>query len=260
MFDNDDNPIKESTPFRIGLDNLTESDDINYTDDEAYDAFSDPSSDFHECSNDLSDEGSRKEELAHARYAEYKRQTYNSSSSTTKKILVNGQKKWIIYVILFFFVGIPVIETLAATVIGIVGLFAELNDDTPTVQTVYEPYEENEENSSAYNQITQELDSQYNFDELKENIYVFPTYSVDGRMNFEVKNENDEAVYDAKIQIIFFDELDKPINITQLDEYTLLPKSTSTHEIYNVPKHKKYEVLITDKYAEDATYTLSYAN
>ena len=53
-----DDPIKENNPFRIGLDNLTGDDEINSGIEY---------NDLHNCSNDLSDRGSRIEEIAHAK-------------------------------------------------------------------------------------------------------------------------------------------------------------------------------------------------
>ena len=111
MLDNND-PIQEKKVFRVGLDDLTGNNDVNANE----------YSDLHNCSNDLSDRGSRLEELAHARYAENKRKTaystYNTVNHTTRTI--NKSSKWIVYIILFLFIGIPIIEAAVGLIIAVV--------------------------------------------------------------------------------------------------------------------------------------------
>lgn len=84
-------PIKEYKAYRWGVSNLTKDDGLssNYEDD------------LHACSNDLSEEGSIREEREHAKFAEIKRQEradkYNNINNNNKSNTNAGLQiiKWI---------------------------------------------------------------------------------------------------------------------------------------------------------------------
>lgn len=233
MIDNND-PIQEKKVFRVGLDDLTENNDVNTFE----------YNDLHNCSNDLSDRGSRLEEIAHARYAESKRRnsysSYNSNKTTTTA------SKWITFIILFLFIGIPIIEAIIGVIIAVI---------TETVDNL-DNYSDNS--------------TDYSYSDIYES-EMYPggvscgskITLVDSTMDYtnnvlsvEVENIDDyENLDNYKIEVVFYNINDRPIEVIDLQINKLKASEVVTKEVYNVPTDMaRYDFIITENTKENQTW------
>lgn len=238
-----DDPIKENNPFRIGLDNLTGDDDINSGIEY---------SDLHDCSNDLSDRGSRREEIAHARFAEQQRRnqyrnTYYASSN--KKVVIAKDRKAVaVYLIVFLFVILPVIEIIGATIFEVMDTVK-----TSTKESNYTPiYNYNYDYETVAPEFEVETDT------IKENVHIEAGKADNGNLMVRLENQSLENMYSVQVQMVFFDAENKPIAVTDLEVYSLYANDIKTIEVYNVPEYTRYDFLITERYADDAPYVSEY--
>lgn len=232
MLDNND-PIQEKRVFRVGLDDLTENNDVN----------ANTYSDLHNCSNDLSDRGSRLEEIAHARYAESKRRnsysSYNSSKTTTTA------SKWITFIILFICIGIPIIEAIVGVIVAVVSESIENLDN-------YSDNSEDYSYSDTYNEAMYPggvscgskltlVDSTMDY-----------TNNV---LSVEVENiDYYEDLDNYKIEVIFYNVNDRPIEVIDLQINKLKANEVVTKEVYNVPTDMaRYDFIITENTNETQT-------
>ena len=250
-----DDPIKENNPFRIGLDNLTGNDEINSGIEY---------NDLHNCSNDLSDRGSRIEEIAHAKFAEAQRRntyknTYSASSERVKKVVITKNPKNIITGIIVAYIAFNLVGTVIASIIGGIGSFV-----SNTSQESYIPSYEYSYNDTV-------VDGDYNYegesvipnftvetDIMKENVHIEAGKSDNGNLMIRLENQAPDTMYSTRVQLIFFDAENKPISVTDLNVYTLYSNETETIEVHNIPEYTSYNFLISDRYADDTPYASEY--
>lgn len=246
MRDNSNNPIEEKKVFRFGIDNLAESNEIN-SDVEYVDK------DLHNCSNDLSDRGSKIEEFAHRQFAEKQRSrtysTYNNRANNNLK-----GNKVATYIILFLFFGIPILQAIFGLVIAIItGIFGELSE-------VFEDFQIIEE--SSYNTVydyKNEIvipDSNYknkiilsDFETEKDNIVVSLENLNNNKIILKTENKNANTISNVRVQIIFYDIENKPVAIEEVSMDALFANVVNMQEIYEVPENfSRYDFLITKSY------------
>lgn len=235
MRDNNNDPIQENKKFRFGLDDLIKDDSINGMDDY---------SDLHDCSNDLSDRGSIKEEYEHARFAENKRKnSYNYSYNQGKKqiVLIDKKRKFVIYLLVFFFFILPILQSVLGLVITIAdGMISENMKD-------YEGsyIDSNIEISNDYSNenLVSDLETQ------RENIVVSSKMLPNKELLIETQNTSNYTMLDIRLQIIFYDGADKPIYISDMNISTLFANQKNIQTLYDVPENfERYDFLITQPF------------
>lgn len=238
MKDNNNNPIQENKKFRFGLDDLTDSDNIS------------DYSDLHDCSDDLSDRGSRKEEYEHAKFAESKRRnSYTSYSNYGKKqvVLLDRNKKIVTYIIVFFFIILPILQTVLGIVITNIGavtseIIEEVGSNSATPE--YRPVLI--ENTST--NMVADLETQ------RDNIIVSSKMLNNRELIIETQNTSAYAMKDIRLQIIFYDGEDKPIDISDMNIDTLFANQKNMQKLYDVPENfERYDFLVTQPYQSDRT-------
>lgn len=232
----DNNPIKENNRFRIGIDSLDDEINATYEDME-------PFSDLHECSNDLSDYGSRQEEIAHAKYAESKRRSaYSNYSTTTRtsKVILTNRSKWIVYFIIFMFIFFPILEG----IFGIIGFV--LNSDLASSKEPEVYNSSNYDYNNYYDDNYSYDDNDYDVEEsntqlegmalVEEDVSVNATVKEAGTMNVEIENLGTEIKHNLTIQIILYNSTYKPIKIVDIDVKQLVPNIVDIHTINDIPE------------------------
>lgn len=225
---NNDDPIQELGSFRLGLDNLTEDNEID----------SNYSNDLHNCSNDLSNEGSIREEIEHAKFARMKKEELLNRNSSNKAYSQNYDaiktKKSI---------NTKVILIIVFIVIGIIGeIIEEFEKSTSFVDTEpdYSVLETTKENKEAL------------FEDSKNNILISATTLLDGRIILDVQNNNIDVFNNVKIQTIFYDRNNKPIQISENNIDTLFENGRHICDIIDAPDaYEGFEFLITQPYIVD---------
>lgn len=257
-----DDPIKENNPLRLGLDSLTENDEINsgieYTD-------------LHNCSNDLSDRGSRREEIAHARFAEEQRRntyknTYSTRTQTNRKVEIVKNPKNLIPSLVAIYIGFNIIGALIAGIID----SAQKLDNAREPESYIPSYDYSYDDTTAYDYggfYEDTIISSPNMDDLtdipeytsevevtKNNIYVNSGKTADNTLIIEIENQNSLTYYNSTMQVIFYDEEDKPIEITDVSMYALPANEVKVQEIYNLPDYSRYDIYFPDRYDEEIPY------
>lgn len=259
-----DDPIKENNPFRIGLDNLTGDDDINSGIEY---------SDLHDCSNDLSDRGSRREEIEHARFAEQQRRnqyknTYSSSSTVNRKVVISKNPQNIIIGIIVAYIAFNLIATLIVTFFSGIGTFVSNFGEESRIPDYQ--YEDNYDYDNDYNydySYEDSIISSPNVEDLtdipeytpevevtKNNIYVNSGKTANDTLIVKIQNKNSLTYYNSTIQVIFYDAEDKPIEITDVSIYALPANQVKVQEIYNLPNYSRYDIYFPDRYNEEIPY------
>lgn len=222
MKDNNYDPIQENKKFRFGIDNLTENETINN--------FSEYS-DLHDCSDDLSDKGSKKEEYEHAKFAEQQRRnsykSYNNYNYDKKQVvLLNKNKKIITYILVFFFIILPILQALLGMIIGIVGIVSDEIIDSINGTGDYYNYETEYSNGS----VVAEFETQ------RDSIVVYGKMLSNKELIIETQNTSSYTMLDLRLQIIFYDGENKPIQISDLNINTLFANSKNIQKLYDAPK------------------------
>ncbi len=258
-----DDPIKENNPFRMGLDNLTGDDDINSGIEY---------SDLHNCSNDLSDRGSRREEIAHAKFAEQQRRnqyknTYYANRQNNKKVVIAKNPGNIVVGIFVLYIAIQVIAAIGTGIYGTIQMF-----ETASNSSNYIP--ENIYNNEIY--YDDDADYTYNDTSLNTPYATIPNYTPEveitkkninikaGLSEFgntlivQIENKNSLAMYNTITQIIFYDEEDKPIEVYDVSLYELPANKVETQEVFNLPKYSRFDIYMPDRYDEDIPYSYKY--
>ena len=73
-------------------------------------------------------------------------------------------------------------------------------------------------------------------------------------MIIEIENQNSLTYYNSTMQVIFYDEEDKPIEITDVSMYALPANEVKVQEIYNLPDYSRYDIYFPDRYDEEIPY------
>lgn len=229
---NNDDPIQEVGSFRLGLDNLTENNEIN----------SDYSDDLHNCSNDLSNEGSIREEIEHAKFARMKKEELLNKNSSYKSYSQNYDaiktKKSINPTVILSIVLI-VIWVMAEPFLTVIDEFSKINS--------FFNSEPEYSDTEIFKENTETL-----FKDYKNNILINATTIEDNSIILDVQNNNIYTFNNIKIQTIFYDINNKPIQILENDIDTLFGNGRHVCNINDVPEnYAKFEFLITQPYIPD---------
>lgn len=240
MKDNNNDPIQENKAFRFGLDDLTGNDTINSNDDY---------SDLHDCSDDLSDRGSRKEEYEHAKFAESKRRnSYNYSYSNYGKkqvVLLDKNKKIITYIIVFFFIILPILQAVLGIIITTIGFISSEFVEEVSNEFGSRDYASISSENSSTNLVA-DLETQ------RDNIVVASKMLENKELIIETQNTSTYTMLDIKLQIIFYDGENKPIHISDMNISTLFANQKNIQKLYNVPESfERYDFLITQPYKSE---------
>ena len=238
MKENNSDPIQEKKVFRFGIDNLEESNEIN-----SYNEYVDK--DLHNCSNDLSDAGSRIEEFAHRKFAESQRnKSYSTYSSRINTTSTSKGNKLARNIILFVFFGIPILQAIFVVVIAVItGIFGEVTE-------VFEDFEILEEDSSYYSDYENENEFIVSdFETEKNNIIVSAESLANNKMIIKTENKNTNIISNVRVQIIFYDAENKPVAISKKNIDALFPNVVNIQEVYDAPESfARYDFLITKPY------------
>jgi len=241
MIDNNEDPIKEYKTFRPGLDNLIEDNDTDFD----MNTFS-SSRGFHECSDDLSDRGSKLEEIAHAKYAEYRRQASQNKYNTynrvhSNKVIVDAKNKWVVYLIIFLFIILPILQTVFGTIALI---FSSIADEFN--------YDNDNDYSSSYNY--EYMENEQDFESVKNQIKVDGTMlSYDETaLLVETVNSSNESLSNVQVQVIFYNGENQPIGIQDFMIDTLGVSSRNLNKLYDIPeKFERYDFIVSQPYKLD---------
>lgn len=225
---NNDDPIQENSPLRLGVNRLIEDDE--------YRTYSD---DLHDCSTDLSENGSIKEEKAHADFARMRREArYNTTTfkSTINEFSNKGRKANNAAAIIVFIIFI---------VISAISSIMEMASDM-----IY--------NSSSnidydYGEYEREVENRKNiFEDSKNNILINSTILAD-RIILDIENSNIDTFNNVKIQTVFYDEQNLPVYICEEYINTLFALGRYVCEITDVPtEYEGFNFLITQTYVTDS--------
>lgn len=229
--DNND-PIQELKPFRWGIDNLTEDDGLNpnYSDD------------LHNCSNDLSEEGSIVEEIEHAEFAKRKKQerlnNYSNYKYQTKNNYYNIKKYntpivyYFIFIILVSFV-VPILSLIGTT----------MREESKSLYFEEETYKDYDR-SSNINEVTVPLNGESEY-------YIDIDYvkAKDGTIVVCVNNENNRIFNYVDVETIFYDENYNIITSQKNYIDTLFVNKSHLFSIYDVPEnYATIEFIVTQEY------------
>lgn len=270
---NNDDPIQDLTPFRIGLDNIAENDEINAK-------YSEYKDDLHDCSDDLSNEGSIREEIAHAQFARKKREEmlentdrYALKNANTNKKATNSiSKTIIIFIIVFLWMVINVMIEISSMFGDIskdiinnndlnndLGTYEDYNnyDETDYDFVTYEDYNNYDEADTEIieDDITYEdqiKNADQDFQNAKNNIFIETTITPEYDMILEIFNNNDKMLSNVKIQLIFYDGEDKPIKICDGFSNALFANGRNIVKIMDMPDmYERFDILISQSYVSD---------
>lgn len=235
MEENNNDPIQEKKVFRFGMNHLTGDNSENeYVD-----------KDLHNCSNDLSDAGSRIEEFAHRKFAESQRnKSYSTYSSRINTTSTSKGNKLARNIILFIFFGIPILQAIFGVVIAVItGIFSGMTD-------VFEDLEILEEDSSYYSDYDTESEIIVSdFETEKDNIIISAERLANNKMIVKTENQNANMISNVRVQIIFYDAENKPVAISEKNIDVLFPNIVNIQEIYDAPESfSRYDFLVTKPY------------
>lgn len=162
----------------------------------------------------------------------------------------------VIFGIFVAYIAFQIIATVIAMLVGTVGMLGtngvrepEYNYNYDDTIYDYDDYSYNNEVESVIPDFVVEMDT------IKENVHIEAGKSDNGNLMVRLENQSLENMYSTRVQIIFFDVENKPINVTDLDVYSLYKNDIKTIEVYNVPEYASYDFIISERYAADAPYT-----
>lgn len=231
MANND--PIKDYNEVNLKIDRLKEK-------MEMYVGYDEQVTDLHDCSNDLSDKGSKKEEYEHAKYAEKIRQKMNTNSNNTKTGFdawsQSEQKKKAnnssIIIVIVIFIIFYVFSGIAEIIEEFVSLFENSYD------SFYVEDYDNETNISQFQAYTDNIETSIITANQNE------TY-------VEIYNSNAESYENLKLEAIFYDEYEEVIETKFIYINILLGNNYHYFEISDAPvNYDSYEINILDNYGE----------
>lgn len=229
MESNNNDPIQEKSVFRFGMHQFDGEEENS---NRKYD-------DLHNCSTDLSDKGSRIEELEHRRFAESRRNAYSAYNRPNNNIN-NKSSKTIAYIILFIFIGLPILQSILGIVIAIIAAFSS---------GIAEEFKSTPEGDSSYYSDYEEESHISDFEMVQDNILVSGTILNGNRMLINTSNVDSVTITDVQIQVIFYDAENKPIAIEEVRIDTLFGYSLAIKEVYQIPENfERYDFLVTQPY------------
>lgn len=254
---NNDDPIQDMSPFRMGLDNLTENQEIN----------NDYSSDLHNCSNDLSNKGSIREEIAHAEFARKRREEMleNTDRYAEKQAQMRRKTKTTFptVFIIFIFIFFSIVVNMLATIIPLIGEMGEslLNSDYTYYDSgSYDDYEVDTEEEYISYEDEMTMKEQI-FEDARNNIHIETTLTEDRYLILDMTNENSNMLKNVMIQVIFYDVEDKPVKICEDYKTTLFANGRTVCRLTSVPdNYERFDILITQPYSYNEDKEISLAD
>ena len=230
MADND--PIKDYNEVSLKLDRLKEK-------MEMYVGYDDQVTDLHDCSNDLSDRGSRIEEYEHAKYAEKIRQRINGNTKAgfdiwnkvpQKKKSKNSSIVTFIVILIIYFVFT-----------GIVEIIGEISSMFGTSYN----------NSYTDNYIEEEEKYVSQFESYAENITTTLLTTKENETYIKIYNDNAESYEDLKIETVFYNEYGEIIQKKSTYVNILLGKNFHYVKVLDAPVvYDKCEINVLDNYGK----------
>ncbi len=148
----------------------------------------------------------------------------------------NGGNKWIIIVVIIALVGLASLY------------FGPYNDYDFADDNNY--YEEEYTDEEIKKYVSNEELAKEKFKEQKSNILVENIcYSINKELMATVSNNNSEAITDLKIEVIFYDGENKPIEIDEADIGIIEKNSQCYVKFSETPENfERYEFLISKEY------------
>ena len=256
MANND--PIKEYNSLSLKLDRLQEKMEMYVGGDE-------PVTDLHDCSNDLSDRGSRIEEYEHARFAEKKREelekrynsygnsyskSYKAKKTNTSSTNLNGSAAIVVFIIICLIKFFGVIATVISEGIQILFEDNSLMEDSYYTYDNYDNYDDYDDYNTKYN--IDDSDIKY-FESYKENISIKNLTTQENETYIRIDNSNNKSVEDLKIESIFYDENGNVLAKTDTYVNILIDKNTHIIKVLDAPS--KYARCVHDIVNEYGKYS-----
>lgn len=234
-------PIQNFDEKRIGLNVLIEEKKQN---NEYYDE------DLHDCSNDLSDRGNIRENIAHAEFMKRKK------AAMLKNRYANYGRKY---------KNKDSVKIIFAVICFIIFIIIEVIDAMNKLENTYFDNSYPESNVSDYT-ISEDFEIgntleyyEIEFDELKENFKIDTLKLKNSKLIYEIKNENDVTINNVNIQTIFYDAENRPIKICTNDIQTLFKYGKVFCTIEDAPEsYTRYDYLITRPYYYDKETNIEY--
>ena len=260
MSNND--PIKEYNSAAFKLERLREKFEMS-------EEIEEPITDLHDCSNDLSDRGSRLEEFAHANFAEKIRkeankyinsksnkddvwsQKYVKKSNTTSQYTSNILT-YIIIIIIVIILIVNIFFTLTGKIFELVKYVVEeyiddfdsqynFNIESYNDNYIESTYEDEESDSYLYN-------SQKNLKEMEkldfsvhsDKIEVNTIKTLDGKNFIRFYNDNEESFENLQIKLCFYDKNDNLITEDIVPIKVLFGKSEYYYETIELYEWERF--------------------
>lgn len=222
MANND--PIKDYNELSLKLERLQEKMEMHVADDDS------GITDLHDCSNDLSDSGSRKEEYEHAKYAERVRQAGKKTNDVwaNKKVNTKSQTNKTSSS------SLSVIVIVIFIIFYIFGAIAQVIEEF--IESVGSSFEEF--NSSYSDDYYDDEVSDSEFAIYKENITV-GTIKAENDTYIEIHNSNTKSYENLKVETVFYDDSGEIISISTTYINILLGNNYHYFKILDVPE--KYD-------------------
>ncbi len=225
MANND--PIKEYNEVNLKLERLKEKMEMYVADDHS------GITDLHDCSNDLSDAGSRIEEYEHAKYAERVRQAGKKSNDVwaNKKVNTKNQtskssSNAVSVIVVIIFILFYVFGAIAQVISEFVeSMGTSLEEIGSYLSEDYSSYEDDEVSDSE-------------FAIYKENIEI-GTVQVQEDTYIEIHNNNSKSYENLKVETVFYDDAGEIISISTTYINILLGNNYHYFRVLDVPE--KYD-------------------
>lgn len=226
MADND--PIKDYNPTSLKLEALQEKLEMYMDSDN-------PITDLHDCSNDLSDAGSRKEEYEHAKYAEEmrKKQNYggNFESWNKKKKKSNNSFFKVVLIMIFAMYAFTIAQHIITEVIIELGEYFDNYIEEEHIDNYIGDYVDEEHFDNYIGNYVEEG----GFDSYKKNISIRTLHTKKNATYIEVYNSNIGTYENLKIETTFYDEAGKIIEIKNTYINMLIAQNYHYFEIVDAP-------------------------
>ena len=227
----DNNPIKDYNPASLKLDRLKEKMEM-YIDRD------DPITDLHDCSNDLSDAGSRKEEYEHAEFAENIR-----TQGKYKKNNVKNKRNILQIVFFLLYTGLIVSMLLGLPIFFLLMEQYNLIEEWGLTDVFEESYVDSEE------YIYEPEMKIEDFEQYKDNISIKTLTTKEEETYVQLYNANTTSCLDLKLQTIFYNEYNQILTTVDTNVDILIGENNHFVEIIDAPtKYDRCEHNIISDY------------
>ena len=216
MANND--PINDYNPRRLKFNKLQEK----------FDMQENRNSDLHDCSNDLSDKGSRREEYEHSKFAEEMR----NQGKYNKKSKKNNLSIILVCLVAIFTLGGMFLSVLF---LPLIVLYIEENNviEEYGLTEVVEKLSEDIDKEPEY--IYEEEPQIENFIQYIENISFKTLKTNDNKTYIQIFNANNQSFRNLKLKTVFYNEKSEIVTTTNTEISILIGKNNHFFEIIGAP-------------------------